>query len=185
MDTNDAGELRLSRSIASHMRRKIEAIFNIAAHNGQECLVLGALGCGAYCNPPKVLCCCCFFFFLFACLFEISLLLHTLQHVAQLFQEVLRSKFPNTFKLVVFSIIDDHNAHKEHNPEGNIKPFADVFAKGRALKLEDAKMNDPLQSLPAVAAQSQPVPVPPAAAAAPIKPAAAAIDDVLSDDMIM
>jgi hypothetical protein len=27
----------------------------------------------------------------------------------------------------VFAIIDDYNASKEHNPDGNVAPFADVF----------------------------------------------------------
>jgi hypothetical protein len=26
-----------------------------------------------------------------------------------------------------FSIIDDHNSHREHNPDGNILPFLKVF----------------------------------------------------------
>ena len=27
-----------------------------------------------------------------------------------------------------FAILDDHNAHQKHNPEGNYKPFAEEFA---------------------------------------------------------
>ena len=29
---------------------------------------------------------------------------------------------------IEFAILDDHNAHQSHNPEGNFKPFADEFA---------------------------------------------------------
>jgi uncharacterized protein (TIGR02452 family) len=36
-----------------HVKR-IERIFQIAAANGAEVLVLGAFGCGAFCNPPMV-----------------------------------------------------------------------------------------------------------------------------------
>jgi hypothetical protein len=28
---------------------------------------------------------------------------------------------------ITFAILDDHNAGKQHNPEGNLKPFVDVF----------------------------------------------------------
>lgn len=36
-----------------HIKR-IECIFKAAAANGAEVLVLGAFGCGAFCNPPEV-----------------------------------------------------------------------------------------------------------------------------------
>lgn len=36
-----------------HVQR-IEKIFRIAAANGAEVLILGAFGCGAFCNPPEV-----------------------------------------------------------------------------------------------------------------------------------
>ena len=36
-----------------HVQR-IERIFQVAAANGAEVLILGAFGCGAFCNPPEV-----------------------------------------------------------------------------------------------------------------------------------
>jgi len=36
-----------------HLQR-IERIFRIAAANGAEVLILGAFGCGAFCNPPRI-----------------------------------------------------------------------------------------------------------------------------------
>ncbi len=36
-----------------HVKR-IERIFMIAAENGAEVLILGAFGCGAFCNPPEI-----------------------------------------------------------------------------------------------------------------------------------
>ena len=36
-----------------HLQR-IERVFSVAASNGAEVLILGAFGCGAFCNPPKV-----------------------------------------------------------------------------------------------------------------------------------
>lgn len=37
--------------------------------------------------------------------------------------------------MIAFAIIDDHNANKDHNPEGNIQPFCKVFGK-EAMLLE-------------------------------------------------
>lgn len=28
---------------------------------------------------------------------------------------------------ITFAILDDHNAGKQHNPDGNYKPFVEVF----------------------------------------------------------
>ncbi|RUP16545.1 hypothetical protein BC936DRAFT_139523, partial [Jimgerdemannia flammicorona] len=43
----------LSAEDAAKTRRKIEAIFAIALHKGHDSLLLSALGCGAFQNPPK------------------------------------------------------------------------------------------------------------------------------------
>ena len=32
----------------------VERVFRVAAANGAEVLILGAFGCGAFCNPPAV-----------------------------------------------------------------------------------------------------------------------------------
>jgi hypothetical protein len=36
-------------------------------------------------------------------------------------------KYEGCFELIAFSIIEDSNSGKEHNPEGNVKPFSKVF----------------------------------------------------------
>ena len=87
-----------------HIKNKIRTIFRIGLIHGHDSLVLGALGCGAFRNPPR--------------------------HVARLFHEVIdEPEFKNRYRLIVFAILDDHNAHQKHNPEGNFKPFADEFAQ--------------------------------------------------------
>lgn len=77
-------------------------MLNIGLENGHDCIVLSAFGCGVYANPPT--------------------------HVAELFKEVIYSKdFVNRYRMIVFAILGDANSFKEHNPEGNIIPFAKVF----------------------------------------------------------
>lgn len=84
-------------------RHKIKTILRIGLAHGHDSLVLSAFGCGAYRNPPA--------------------------HMARLFRDVFEDpEFRNKYRRVVFAIIDDHNAHKAHNPEGNLKPFAEEFA---------------------------------------------------------
>ena len=84
------------------VKNKIRTIFRIGLLNGHDSLVLGALGCGAYRNPP--------------------------QHVARLFHEVMEEReFKNKYAKIVFAILDDHNAHQKHNPEGNYLPFVREF----------------------------------------------------------
>ena len=85
------------------IKNKIRTIFRIGLAHGHDSLILGALGCGAFRNPPR--------------------------HVARLFHEVMDElEFKNKYRRIVFAILDDHNAHQSHNPEGNYKPFADEFA---------------------------------------------------------
>jgi len=83
-------------------KNKIRTILRIGAKFGNDCMVLSAFGCGAFCNPPE--------------------------HIAQIFKEVLsENEFAGVFKKIVFAIIDDHNSRKSHNPEGNLIPFIKQF----------------------------------------------------------
>ncbi|CAG8606451.1 11556_t:CDS:2 [Racocetra fulgida] len=57
--------------------------------------------------------------------------------IAQLFYEVISAEYvgggenlPRTYRHISFAIIDDHNANKKHNIEGNYIPFHRRFAKG-------------------------------------------------------
>lgn len=99
---NISGEFHLNTHDAETTKEKIRTIYRVSATHQNDSMVLSAFGCGAFCNPPK--------------------------HIAELFKEVLHeNEFNRVFKLVVFAIIDDHNAHREHNPQGNYLPFVEVF----------------------------------------------------------
>jgi len=90
------------------LMNKIRQILDIAIVNGNDSLVLGAFGCGAYCTPPN--------------------------EMAILFKRVLdNDKYKTAFRVISFAIIDDKNAYREHNPEGNLKPFKDVFVNEREI----------------------------------------------------
>lgn len=91
-------------SLVEPIKNKIRTIFRIGLKHGHDSLVLGALGCGAFCNPPR--------------------------HIARLFHEVIIEKeFANKYKHIVFAILEDHNSHKAHNTEGNYFPFKREFEK--------------------------------------------------------
>ena len=93
-----SAELRIAPHLVEGIKNKIRTIFRIAIDNGQRTLILGALGCGAFRNPPK--------------------------HIAELFKEVLdEPEFKSVFRRVFFVIKEDHNSVGE----GNFKPFKDIF----------------------------------------------------------
>ena len=89
---------KLSPEIAEKTKQKMRCMFATGLLYGHDSLVMSALGCGAFGNPPC--------------------------HMAQLFKEVLLEKeFVNRYKLISFAIIDDHNA----KGKGNYQPFVEVF----------------------------------------------------------
>jgi len=84
------------------IQNKIRQILGIALENGHTNIVLSAFGCGAYGTPPS--------------------------EMAKIFKQILQGdKFRGAFENVVFAIIDDHNAYNAHNPQGNFKPFKEMF----------------------------------------------------------
>lgn len=98
----DPKTLMINKSQIHIVRNKIKSILRIAILKGHTKLILGAFGCGAFSNPPK--------------------------HVALLFKEVLElPEFKHAFEEICFAILDDGNTGKMHNPEGNYKPFLEVF----------------------------------------------------------
>ena len=94
---------RIAPELVEPVKNKIRTIFRIGLLHGHDSLVLGALGCGAFRNPPS--------------------------HIARLFHEVMEEKeFKNKYRLLLFAILDDHNARLKHNPDGNFLPFVREFA---------------------------------------------------------
>jgi len=96
------GQLRIVRHLIEPTKEKMRTILRIAGKNNHNAIVLSAFGCGAFCNPPE--------------------------HIALLFKEVFSEKeFKGRFALIVFSIINDQNSNRAHNPNGNFEPFRKIF----------------------------------------------------------
>ena len=82
---------------------KMRTIFRIGLVQGHDALVLSALGCGAFANPPA--------------------------HIARLFHQVIEEdEFKDKFRLIDFAILDGYKTGLRHNPEGNFAPFQKEFA---------------------------------------------------------
>ena len=64
------------------------------------------------------------------------MILTLLSILAQLFHEVISEKYTKSFKCIAFAIINDHNAMRDHNPTGNIQPFAEIFQQD-ALSIDE------------------------------------------------
>jgi hypothetical protein len=82
------------------MLQAIRLTLEGARQAGCVAVVLSALGCGAFSNPPEV--------------------------VAKLMDQALHA-FTGVFREAVISIMDDHNSGGVHNPRGNFTPFMDHF----------------------------------------------------------
>ena len=82
---------------------KMRTIFRIGALHGHDSLVLSAMGCGAFANPPA--------------------------HIAKLFHQVAE-EFKFKFRLIDFAILDGYKTGLRHNPEGNLLPFQREFEAG-------------------------------------------------------
>ena len=82
---------------------KMRTIFRIGMLQGHDSLVLSAMGCGAFANPPA--------------------------HIAKLFHQVIEEdEFKDKFRLIDFAILDGYRTGLRHNPEGNLVPFQREFA---------------------------------------------------------
>ena len=85
------------------IKNKIRTILRIGILQNNDALVLGALGCGAFGNPPA--------------------------QIAHLFHEVLdEMEFQNRFSIIRFAILEDHNSMRTGQEEGNFLPFLREFS---------------------------------------------------------
>jgi len=83
-------------------KKKIRTMLRIGLLHGHDAIVLGAWGCGAFCNPPE--------------------------HMARLFHEVLEEdEFARKYRIVRFAVIEDHNSR-----HSNFAPFDREFNRGKA-----------------------------------------------------
>ena len=90
-------EGHMPRAAIDITRNKIRTVFRIGLKYGHDALVLGAFGCGAFKNPPA--------------------------EIARLFHEVIEEpEFKNKYRLITFSIIEDHNSNHQ-----NLRAFEDEF----------------------------------------------------------
>ena len=89
----------------NRMRTRICVIAEAIARSKCSTAILSAFGCGAFGNPPRP--------------------------VANMFRDVFnqfeRKLSAAGLRRVLFCIIDDHNARRAHNPEGNFRPFQQIF----------------------------------------------------------
>jgi uncharacterized protein (TIGR02452 family) len=112
---NSSGRPRLQPHEAEITRQKVRTFFEMARQKGHKSVVFGALGCGAFHNPPD--------------------------HIAEIVMQVIQQEFKHCFKEIVIAVVDDHNAGHAHNPQGNFAPFARrVLASGG--KAIDASGNE-------------------------------------------
>ena len=103
-------DLTFTKNQEETMKGKIRQVFRMAIKMGMINLVLPAWGCGAFACPAK--------------------------EVARVFAEVLKEpEFVGAFNEICFAILDDHNAKRDLNPDGNYKPFFDRFG-GKPLSLK-------------------------------------------------
>lgn len=90
---------KLNTEDVETLKKKIELILQIAHKKGHDSLVLGALGCGAWRNPPE--------------------------HVALLFHEVLE-KYQGVFKEIVFPCLSIA-VHRRAGEASNYEVFSEIL----------------------------------------------------------
>lgn len=90
-------------SVLEDLKGKIRLVYRIAAHNAQTHLVLGAMGCGAYACPPRLV-------------------------ADQMKSILLEPEFNGRFRRVAFAVYDRAGASTDPDaPPSNFDMFSEVF----------------------------------------------------------
>lgn len=106
MVTTPEGDRHLIHALVEPAKRKMRTIFNIAIENGVDVLVLGAMGCGAFRNPPE--------------------------HIAALFKEVLdEPPYKGRFVKIVFAIKGDHNSMASRRYGSLVDTFSAILTPNK------------------------------------------------------
>ncbi|KAI8057949.1 hypothetical protein BDF22DRAFT_663010 [Syncephalis plumigaleata] len=127
LEKNDAGQYTLSAQDREATRDKVRAILNIGLKHGHDAIVLSALGCGAYGNPPSDVA---------AAFYDVIKREYCPSNVNLINDDMnlegandprRRSRPWLGYRYISFAIFDDKNAFGKHNPDGNLKPFQVQF----------------------------------------------------------
>jgi uncharacterized protein (TIGR02452 family) len=110
--TDTEGRLYMPPDSADRTKKKLRTVLEMAALNNHKSLVMVALGCGAFQNPPAQVC--------------------------EMLMQLITEEFPHSFQEIHISIIEDHNSKKRHNPRGNFVEFQEVIEKQFIGKLQNA-----------------------------------------------
>ena len=101
---HEDGKERIAPELVEGVKNKIRTIFRIACDQKQRNLVLGALGCGAFHNPPE--------------------------HIAELFRDVLcEPEFSGAFSRICFAVKTDHNSHGGKNYDAFKKSLGRIYSE--------------------------------------------------------
>ncbi|RKP23637.1 hypothetical protein SYNPS1DRAFT_30607, partial [Syncephalis pseudoplumigaleata] len=127
LQTDESGRLALGAQDRELTRDKVRAILNIGLKHGHDAIVLSALGCGAYGNPPADV----------AAAFHDVITREYCPSAEVATDEAAppegasdprrRSKPWLGYRHISFAIFDDKNAFGRHNPDGNLRPFQARF----------------------------------------------------------
>lgn len=123
----------LSRKL---LEKKIKAIFDICLQNKNDTLVVSAFSCGVYGCPPDIVAS------IFKEVFNQYGKINKLIIISIFFiKNFYLKKKDGCLDYFVFSLIEDVNSFKDHNPEGNVKPFSTYF-KLPVQKITEGELSD-------------------------------------------
>ncbi len=93
-------------------KKKLCTVLEMAHLNQHKSIVLVAVGCGAFHNPPSQVC--------------------------EILMQLITEQFPHSFEEIHIAIIEDHNSGQQHNPRGNFSDFKEVIKNRFTGKLQNA-----------------------------------------------